>query len=136
MGKLGFIIIFIFSQFIYCSRHQIMDIKIIEGIWEVHSVSSKDEVFYPKGNSPLVDYYSLNSDSTGVKKKLKPNFNKTFSSSYDKVKFRIVENNGFIYLNYHSNSNDWIERIEKLTENELVISNNKFEYHYKRFENK
>ena len=70
-----------------------MDIKIIEGIWEVHSVSSKDEVFYPKGNSPLVDYYSLNSDSTGVKKKLKPNFNKTFSSSFDKVKFRILKNN-------------------------------------------
>ena len=45
-----------------------MDVKIIEGIWEVYSVSSKDEVFYPKGNSPLVDYYSLNSDSTGVKK--------------------------------------------------------------------
>lgn len=136
MGKFGFLIIYIFLIFFYCSRHEIMDVKIIEGIWEVYSVSSKDEVFYPKGNSPLVDYYSLNSDSTGVKKKLKPNFNKTFSSSYDKVKFRIVENNGFIYLNYHSNSNDWIERIEKLTENELVISNNKFEYHYKRFENK
>ena len=136
MGKFGFIIISIFLQLFYCSRHEIIDVKIIEGIWEVYSVSSKDEVFYPKGNSPLVDYYSLNSDSTGVKKKLKPNFNKTFSSSYDKVKFRIVENNGFIYLNYHSNSNDWIERIEKLTENELVISNNKFEYHYKRFENK
>tara|TARA_B100000963_G_scaffold228204_1_gene199038 strand:- start:5456 stop:5797 length:342 start_codon:yes stop_codon:yes gene_type:complete len=112
-----------------------MDIKIIEGVWEVHSVSSKDEVFYPKGNSPLVDYYSLNSDSTGIKKKLKPNFNKTFSSSFDKVKFRIVNNNGFIYLNYNSNSNNWVERIVKLTKNELVISNNKFEYHYKRFEN-
>ncbi len=136
MGKFGFLIIYIFLNFFNCSRHEIMDVKIIEGIWEVYSVSSKDEVFYPKGNSPLVDYYSLNSDSTGVKKKLKPNFNKTFSSSYDKVKFRILENNGFIYLNYHSNSNDWIERIEKLTENELVISNNKFEYHYKRFENK
>ena len=97
-------------------------------------MSSKDEVFYPKGNSPLVDYYSLNSDSTGVKKKLKPNFNKTFSSSFDKVKFRILKNNGFIYLNYQSNSNNWVERIEKLTKNELVISNNKFEYHYKRFE--
>ena len=134
MGKFGFIIISFFLQLIYCSRHEIMDIKIIEGVWEVYSVSSKDEVFYPKGNSPLVDYYSLNSDSTGVKKKLKPNFNKTFSSSFDKVKFRILKNNGFIYLNYQSNSNNWIERIEKLTKNELVISNNKFEYHYKRFE--
>ena len=134
MGKFGFLIIYIFLIFFYCSRHEIMDVKIIEGIWEVYSVSSKDEVFYLQ--SGKMDYYSLNSDSTGVKKKLKPNFNKTFSSSYDKVKFRIVENNGFIYLNYHSNSNDWIERIEKLTENELVISNNKFEYHYKRFENK
>ena len=112
MGKFGFIIISIFLQLFYCSRHEIIDVKIIEGIWEVYSVSSKDEVFYPKGNSPLVDYYSLNSDSTGVKKKLKLNFNKTFSSSFDKVKFRIVKNNGFTYLNYHSNSNNWIEKIE------------------------
>ena len=45
MGKFGFLIIYIFLQFFYCSRHEIMDVKIIEGIWEVYSVSSKDEVF-------------------------------------------------------------------------------------------
>tara|TARA_Y100000589_G_scaffold59371_1_gene49905 strand:- start:854 stop:1219 length:366 start_codon:yes stop_codon:yes gene_type:complete len=117
----------------FCNLNEIKDVKIIEGIWVIHSVSSKDEVFYPKGKSPLVDYYVFNSDSTGTKKKLKPNFNKNYSSSLDEINFEIKRIDGLIYLNYISNSENWKERIKKLTKNELIISNNKFDYHYKRF---
>ena len=70
MKKIGFVIIICF-QFTYCDNYEIDDIKRIEGVWEVYSVSSKDEVFYPKGKSPLIDYYTFHSDSAGVKKKLK-----------------------------------------------------------------
>tara|TARA_B100001250_G_C19741526_1_gene763295 strand:- start:555 stop:875 length:321 start_codon:yes stop_codon:yes gene_type:complete len=102
-------------------------------MWEIYSVSSKGEVFFPKGKSPLIDYYFFHSDSTGTKKKLKPNLNKTFSSSLDEIDFEVKKINGLIYLHYISNSNNWRERIKKLTKNELIISNNKLEYHYKRF---
>ncbi len=134
MQKFIFIIIPICFQFIFCNLNGIGDIKIIEGAWEIYSVSSKDEVFYLKGKSPLVDYYVFDSDSTGTKKKLKPNFNNTFSSSLDEINFEIKRINGLIYLDYISDSNSWKERIKKLSKNELIISNNKFEYHYKRFE--
>ena len=97
-------------------------------------MSSKDEVFYLKGKTPLIDYYVFDSDSTGTKKKLKANFNNTFSSSLDEINFEIKRINGLIYLDYISNSNNWKERIKKLSKNELIISNNKFDYHYKRFE--
>ena len=133
MQKFIFIIIPICLQFMFCDLNEIKDVKIIEGIWVIHSVSSKDEVFYPKGKSPLVDYYVFNSDSTGTKKKLKPNFNKNYSSSLDEINFEIKRIDGLIYLNYISNSENWKERIKKLTKNELIISNNKFDYHYKRF---
>ena len=121
-------------QFIFCNINGIGDIRIIEGMWEIYSVSSKGEVFYPKGKSPLIDYYVFDSDSTGTKKKLKPNLNKTFSSSLDEIDFKIRKIDGEIYLNYFSNSNNWKEKIKKLTKNELVITNTKYEYHYKRFE--
>lgn len=133
MQKFIFIIIPICLQCMFCNLNEIKDVKIIEGIWVIHSVSSKDEVFYPKGKSPLVDYYVFNSDSTGTKKKLKPNFNKNYSSSLDEINFEIKRIDGLIYLNYISNSENWKERIKKLTKNELIISNNKFDYHYKRF---
>ena len=133
MQKFIFIGIPICLQFIFCNLNEIDDVKIIEGMWEIYSVSSKDEVFYPKGQSPLVDYYVLDSDSTGTKKKLKPNLNETFSSSLDEINFEIKRINGLIYLDYVSDSNNWKERIKKLSKNELIISNNKFEYHYKRF---
>ena len=134
MQRLIFIVIPICLQFIFCNLNRIEDVKVIEGMWEIYSVSSNDEVFYLKGKSPLVDYYVFDSDSTGTKKKLKPNFNNTFSSSLDEINFEIKRINGLIYLNYISDSNNWKERIKKLSKNELIISNNKFEYHYKRFE--
>ena len=134
MQKFIFIGIPVCLQFIFCNLNEVEDVQIIEGMWEINSVSSKDEVFYLKGKSPLVDYYVLDSDSTGTKKKLKPNFNETFSSSLDEINFKIKRINGLIYLDYISDSNSWKERIKKLSKNELIISNNKFEYHYKRFE--
>ena len=134
MKKISFLILIIFLNFTYCKINTIDDIKAIEGMWEIYSVSSKGEMFYPQGESPVVDYYTFDSDSTGTKKKLKPNFNKTFSSSFDEINFEIRKNNGLIYLNYITETNNWKEIIKKLTKKELVISNNKFEYHYKRFE--
>ena len=134
MQKFIFIGIPICLQFIFCNLNEIADVKIIEGMWEIYSVSSNGEVIYPKGGSPLVDYYSLNSDSSGTKKKLKPNFNQSFSSSLDEINFEIKKVDGLIYLNYISKTNNWIERIKKLSKNELIITNNKFDYHYKRFE--
>ena len=134
MKKSSFLILLIFLNFTYCKINTIDDIKALEGMWEIYSVSSKGEVFYPQGESPVVDYYTFDSDSTGTKKKLKPNFNKTFSSSFDEINFEIKKINGLIYLNYISGKNNWKETIKKLTKNELVIFNNKLEYHYKRFE--
>ena len=134
MKKISFLILLIFLNFTYCKINKIDDIKAIEGMWEIYSVSSKGEVFYPQGESPVVDYYTFDSDSTGTKKKLKPNFNKTFSSSFDEINFEIKKNNGLIYLSYIKERNNWKETIKKLTKKELVISNDKFEYHYRRFE--
>ena len=134
MKKISFLVLLIFLNFTYCKINTIDDIKAIEGMWEIYSVSSKGEVFYPQGESPVVDYYTFDSDSTGTKKKLKPNFNKTFSSSFDEINFEIRKKNGLVYLNYITETNNWKETIKKLTKKELVISNNKFEYHYKRFE--
>ena len=134
MKKISFLVLLIFLNFTNCKINTIDDIKAIEGMWEIYSVSTKGEVFYPQGESPVVDYYTFNSDSTGTKKKLKPNFNKTFSSSFDEINFEIKKNNGLIYLNYITETYNWKEIIKKLTKEELVISNNKFEYHYKRFE--
>ena len=104
-------------------------------MWQIYSVSSNGEVFYPKGEAPLIDYYVFNSDSTGTKKKLKINFNNTFTSSLDEVNFKFnITNDGLVFLNYSSNLNSWKERIIKLTNKELIISNKKFKYHYRRYE--
>ena len=60
MQKINLVIIVICYQLTNCNINGIEDIKTIEGMWEIYSVSSNGEVFYPRRIS-LVDYYSLNS---------------------------------------------------------------------------
>ena len=67
MKKISFSITHFF-KFHNCKINTIDDIKAIEGMWEIYSISSKGEVFYPQGESPVVDYYTFDSDSTGTKK--------------------------------------------------------------------
>ena len=85
MFKFYSVFFFIFFQFISCDVSKKQNLKNIEGMWEIYSVSSNGEVFYPKGRPPVVDYYFFNTDSTGIKKKLKPNFNNTYTSSLDEL---------------------------------------------------
>ena len=54
MKKISFLILLIFLNFTYCKINTIDDIKAIEGMWEIYSVSSKGEVFYPKENLLLL----------------------------------------------------------------------------------
>ena len=55
----GFNIIITVICFLYVNynKNEVDNIRVIEGMWEIYSVSSKDEIFYPKGKSPLIDYY-------------------------------------------------------------------------------
>ena len=131
--KLSFKIILICLPLVCCNTNEIKDVKMIEGMWEIYSVKAKGETFYPKGTPPLIDYYIFNSDSSGTKKKMKQNFNNIFLSSLDEINFEIIEIEGFIYLDFISKYSNWREKVEKLTKNELIISNKIFEYHYRRF---
>ena len=64
---------------------------------------------------------------------MKQIFNNIFLSSLDEINFEIIEIEGFIYLDFISKYSNWREKVEKLTKNELIISNKIFEYHYRRF---
>ena len=76
MKKISFLILVIILNFTHCKKNTIDEIKNIEGMWEIHSVSSKGEVFYPQGESPVIDYYTFDSDQG--QKKPKPNFKNFF----------------------------------------------------------
>ena len=111
-----------------------MTLKLLKACGKFTRYRRKVKCFTPKENLLLLIIIPLILTQQGPKKKLKPNFNKTFSSSFDEINFEIRKNNGLIYLSYITETNNWKETIKKLTKKELVISNNKFEYHYKRFE--
>lgn len=120
---------------ISCSQNTVEDIKQLEGYWEIEKVA------FPDGNSKKytisqsIDFFKLEVDSTGYRKKLQPKLDGTFHTSDDAEKFTIVLKDNKTFLFYKNALSEWSETITKLNDDKLVIENeNNLKYFYKRFE--
>jgi len=61
--------------FIGCANVKTPELEHLEGFWEIKTVHAHGEIFQPRGAAPLVDFYHLEADSIGYKKKMTPTFN-------------------------------------------------------------
>lgn len=108
------------------------DLSRIAGYWEIESVHAHGETFYPKGGSPVVDFYHFISDQHGVKKKLHPNFSGIYESSNDMASFNIERTQDGVYLSYDNALEPWKEKLIKINASQLILFHNEKEYRYKR----
>ena len=117
---------------VQCNRIEEADIVHIGGYWVIKSVHSHGEIFYPKGGSPVVDFYHLTSNRQGVKKKLHTNFSGIYERSDDNATFEIEQTQDGFYLSYHEALQPWKEKIIKINSDELILFHSEKEYRYKR----
>ena len=125
------IITFTFSS---CTSNPEDSIEFIEGYWEIKEVKKDNKLIKEYSTSPMVDYFKVNNDLTGFRKKVSPTLNGTFIVNQDKAPLTLkVENDS---LNMYYNHNDIItkETIIKATKKELIIANSQgFSYIYKPY---
>lgn len=117
---------------ISCQNKSEFDLSLLHGYWEIESIHAQGEVFYPKGPSPVVDFYKLNNTSGGFKKKLMPNFTGHYESSNDKADFTLITTGGEYYINYAFSLEPWKEKIIELNQESLILYHSEKEYHYRR----
>lgn len=117
-----------------CSAVSREDISHLEGYWIIKEVRAHGEVFEPRGNAPLVDYYHFYDQSKGTKIKMSPTFDGTFLRSDDQARFVIDHVNDRFYLSYDNVLKPWKEEIITLNAQELILHHNEKTYHYKRFQ--
>ena len=125
------IILFFFT--LSCNNQ--INLDFINGYWEIVSVSKNNEFFkeYPFNNA--VDFFIIDSLNNGFRKKIKPKINGSFEITLHEIPISIKNNNNSYEINYISAGNQYIETINKLDQDKLVIKNSEgIIFSYKRFE--
>ena len=126
-------LIILFFFIISCDKQ--INLDLINGYWEIVSVSKNNEFVkeYPFSNA--VDFFIIDSLNNGYRKKIKPKINGSFEITLHEIPISIKNSNNFYEIKYYSAGNQYVEKISKLDQNRLVIKNSEgIIFSYKRFE--
>ena len=118
-----------------CSPDPAQYIDFIEGYWEIEQVKKDGKIIKTFKVNTGIDYFKINADRTGFRKKLKPNFQGTFETSEDVLNFKLKLKNNTLLLEYTDNDTTYSEEIVSASATALVLANTDgFVYHYKPYE--
>ena len=118
-----------------CSPDPAQYIDFVEGYWEIEQVKKDGKIIKTFKVNTGIDYFKINADRTGFRKKLKPNFQGTFETSEDVLNFKLKLKNNTLLLEYKDNDTTYSEEIVSASATALVLANTDgFVYHYKPYE--
>ena len=126
-------LIILFFFIISCEKQ--INLDLINGYWEIVSVSKNNEFIkeYPFSNA--VDFFIIDSLNNGYRKKIKPKINGSFEITLHEIPISIKNNNNSYEIKYFSAGNQYVETINRLDKNRLIIKNSEgIIFSYKRFE--
>ena len=128
-------ILIITFLFYSCSNNPEAFVEHIEGYWEIVDVTKANNSIKSYNISTNVDYFKINNDLTGFRKKVKPSLDGTFTITQHESPFQLKIENNNLNIYYTVNNTTFKETIENASETELIITNDEgFKYKYKPFE--
>ena len=130
MKKVLFLKTFFFFS---CKPHPVDYIEFINGYWEIENVYKNGKLLKEFKISQEIDYFRINNDLSGFRKKLKPNFNGSYTTSKDQLNFKLeIKFNKRLMIVYEDNNTIFVEEITKVNKTNLSIKNDKgMVYNYK-----
>jgi hypothetical protein len=118
-----------------CSNSPENYIEHLNGYWEIDEVTLPDGTRRDYGYNDTIDFIELTDSLTGFRKKLKPNFDGTFSTSLDAEALKVIIEHDSFNIYYSTPYSKWKETILEATENRMVVKNqDDYLYVYKRYE--
>jgi hypothetical protein len=110
-------------------------IPFIEGYWEIVSVTKDQKKIKDYKMSGSIDYFKVNPDLSGYRKKMTQRFDGAFEMSQHESNFTLSVIDHHLWLNYTNNGVYYREEIIRANNSSLVISNaDGFLYTYKPYE--
>ena len=129
-------VLFLTTLFFFgCKPHPVDYIEFINGYWEIENVYKNGKLLKEFKISQEIDYFRINNDLSGFRKKLKPNFNGSYTTSKDQLNFKLeIKFNKRLMIVYEDNNTIFVEEITKVNKTNLSIKNNKgMVYNYKSY---
>src|SRR5690606_15284177 len=118
-----------------CSNNPANFIEHLNGYWEIEEVTIHDGDTCEYTFNGTIDFLHINDSLTGYRKKLKPSFDGSFSTSDDQETLKVMIENDSLNMYYKTPYAEWKETVLKATEKVLIIENqHKIRYTYKRYE--
>jgi len=85
--------------------------------------------------SGSIDYFKVNEDLSGYRKKVTPRFDGAFEMSQHQSEFTLSIDESQLWIQYDNNAVSYREKIIRANESSLIISNSDgFIYTYKPYE--
>ena len=130
------IITLLLASLLYsCQSDVINYIPYVEGYWEIVSATKDQKKIKDFKISGTIDYFKINDNLSGYRKKVTPRFDGAFEISQDQSNFKLSIKDHQLWINYNSNGVVYKEQILRANEASLIISNsNGFCYYYKAYE--
>ena len=121
--------------FFGCKPHPVDYIELINGYWEIENVYKNGKLLKEFKISQEIDYFRIDNDLSGFRKKLKPNFNGSYTTSKDQLNFKLeIKFNKRLIIVYENNNTIFVEEITKVNKTNLSIKNDKgMVYNYKPY---
>jgi len=121
---------------LYSCQSDVTDyIPFVEGYWEIVSATKDQKKIKDFKISGVIDYFKINDDLSGYRKKVTPRFDGALEISQDQSNFKLSIEDHQLRINYNNNGIAYKEQIMRANETSLIISNsNGFSYTYKPYE--
>ena len=127
-----------FSFFILlnsCKSEVSTYIPFVEGYWEIVNVTKDHKKIKEYKMSGAIDYFKVNENLSGYRKKVTPRFDGAFEMSQHQSEFTLSVDKDQLWIQYDNNAVFFREEIIRANESSLIISNNDgFIYTYKPYE--
>tara|TARA_B110000971_G_scaffold214518_1_gene246686 strand:+ start:57 stop:473 length:417 start_codon:yes stop_codon:yes gene_type:complete len=129
------ILILLISLLYNCQSDVTNYIPFVEGYWEIVSATKDQKKIKEFKISGSIDYFKINDDLSGYRKKVTPRFDGAFEISQDQSNFELSVEDHQLWIIYNSNGITYKEEITSASEASLIISNSDgFIYSYKPYE--
>ncbi|ANH61686.1 hypothetical protein [Dokdonia donghaensis] len=118
-----------------CSSSPQEKLANISGYWEIASIEMPDGTTRTYGMSQNIDFFEINEDGTGVRKKVQPNALGEFITSNDSENINTIIEDDILILSYTTALDNWQETVKKASKEELILINkDDIIYKYRRYQ--
>ncbi|EAQ38705.1 hypothetical protein MED134_01880 [Dokdonia sp. MED134] len=118
-----------------CSSSPQEKLAHINGYWEIAAIEMPDGTSRTYGMSQNIDFFEINEDGTGVRKKVQPNALGEFITSNDSENINAIIEDDLLTLSYSTALDSWQETVKKASKEELILINkDDIIYKYRRYQ--